>query len=134
MIEELTLSVKKADERTKQVNLNVIAKDKELETLKDNMTKEICANEMKAKAIEKLKNVITKKSDEIKKLKEDNSKSDNNKSDDDVVKLTQKLEETRDLCLEYKNKVETLKKENRVEVNKIKTEKMKVEDELRTVY
>ena len=105
VIEVLKVTVKKAEDRTRKVNSTVIAKEKELGTLKDNITKEICANELKTKEIDDLKNVIICKEEELVKLKGEQSKRDNNKSDDDIVKLTQKLEETRDLCLEYKTRL-----------------------------
>ena len=132
VIEELKLTVKKADDRTRKINVTVIAKDKELDALKDNIAIEICENEQKTREIEDLKNVVSSKEEEIIKLKSEKSKKDNNQSNDDVAKLTQKLEETRDLCLEYKNKIEIMKKENTEEVNKIATQKIKVEEELRT--
>ena len=96
------------------------------------MTKEICENERQSKEIEALKGALKTKDDELNKIKSQKPKKDNKQYEEDVLKLTQKLEETRDLCLEYNHRMETMKKQNKEEVNKISIEKMKLEDELRS--
>ena len=131
-MEELKTAVKKADERTRKINESMIEKGKEMVIIKDSLGKVIVANEIKRKEIEKLKLSLDKKDEELKKKKDKQAQNDNAKHQDDINTLSQKLAETRDLCVEYKNKLENLKKDNQEEVAKITTEKMKVEEELRS--
>ena len=103
-IDELKAAVKQADERTRDINKIVEEKDVELVKCKDNLTKEICLNEQKANVIDNLNLKISAKDAEITKLREKSTSNDNcKKHEEEVSKLTGKLEETRDLCLEYKH-------------------------------
>ena len=93
-IEELKSLVKKADEITRKVNEIVAEKEKELTLVKDKLTKEICANELKAKEVDTLIHDLKKKDDEIRNIKEQQSTNDDKNHEEDIEKLTQKLEET----------------------------------------
>ena len=133
-IEELKVLVKKADESTSNVNKSVVEKEEELVKSKNMLNKEICENEKKSAEIIALKLTIARRDKDIEDLKKNRAEpNDNTKKLEEVIsKLNQRLDETRELCVEYNHKIENNKKENKEEVDKISMEKMKVEEELRT--
>ena len=125
----------------------MVEKDKELKKCKEIGVEEACENEKKGREVEKMKHVLERKDEElnnmkiamvrkdveIEQMKQKNTNAEGSKKqEEEIVKLKQRLEETRDLCLEYKHKIENAKKETKENVDKINIKKLKLEEELRS--
>ena len=77
-IEELKVLVKKADERTRNVNKSVVEKEEELVKSKDMLNKEICENEKKSAEIIALKLTIARRDKDIEDLKQNRAEPNDN--------------------------------------------------------
>ena len=80
-----------------------------------------------------MKVTLIRKDVEINEIKQQQpNSSDGKKQEEEIYKLKQRLEETRDLCVEYNHKIENIKKESKEQVDKLNIEKTKFEEELRS--
>ena len=92
-MEDLKRLVNKADERNRDINKSLMAKEDDLVECKDLMNKEIIESEKKADEIVGLKVTLARKEDEIVKTNQQKTNQDEcNKHEEEISNLKQTLE------------------------------------------
>ena len=129
--EEINCVVKEiesANARTIAVNQQLIESNHELIDARDKINQETISSEMKDRKINDL-NLNIKALEEI----AEKNKGTDNSSGDEVKKLKDEVQRAKEFCDTYEMKITKLKEEHKQEVNELVIDKLKVEDELRSV-
>ena len=120
--------IESANARTIAVNQQLIESNHELIDARDKINQETISSEMKDRKINDL-NLNIKALEEI----AEKNKGTDNSSGDEVKKLKDEVQRAKEFCDTYEMKITKLKEEHKQEVNELVIDKLKVEDELRSV-